>query len=202
MELGTKFRLFERLWVLAYLAACTEHVVSCWLGLQSRFGRHAQLPLLLQWLGRNSFVRLLQLQVGSPILESSQSEWPASIWNRFVLLNVGYVVDNGDTLYRSEKYVMFLAILALARTVIWMTQKKRLYEGAKFSHCDLIMFFRHQHRVKIWCDRKCLGHITFDRRWVYAVILVIWKDARLESFSPPLHAHGVNGLGPSGLHPQ
>ena len=77
--------------------------------------------------------------------------------------------------------MVFLAILAVARMVIWMTRKKGLYDGVKFSHHDLISFFRHQLRVKIRCDRKHLDRITFNRRWVHAASLVIQKGAMLES---------------------
>ena len=31
-----------------------------------------------------------------------------------------------------------------------------LYEDASFSHRDLVLYFRHQFRVKIRCDRKRL----------------------------------------------
>ena len=117
---------------------------------------------------------------------SHVGEWTACIDPRqLVLLDVGYVVDDVDLPYRGEKLVVFLAILAVARMVIWETRKKGLYEGTNFSHCDLIMFFRHQLRVKIRCDRKRLGRITFDR-WVYAAIVVVRKGTTLESFFPPL----------------
>ena len=69
--------------------------------------------------------------------------------------------------------MMFLAILAVARMVIWMMQKKELYDDANFFHRDLISFFRHQLRVKIRCNRKCLDHITLNRRWVHAASLVV-----------------------------
>ena len=59
-----------------------------------------------------------------------------------------YVVDNVDPLYRGEKCVVFLAIIAVARMVIWTTQKKGLYDSANLSHRNLILFFRHQLRVK------------------------------------------------------
>ena len=88
-------------------------------------------------------------------------EWTVFI----VLLNIGYIVDNVDPLYWDEKGVVFLVILAMARMVIWTTRKKGLYEGANFS-CDLIMFFRHQQRVKIRCDRKRFGCITLNKKWV------------------------------------
>ena len=59
---------------------------------------------------------------------------------------------------------VFLAILAVARMLIWTTQKKGLYDSANFSHRDLIWFFRHQLRVKIRCDRKHLNCITFKKK--------------------------------------
>ena len=40
--------------------------------------------------------------------------------------------------FQSEKRVMFLAILAVARMEIWTTRKKGLYDDANFSHRDLI----------------------------------------------------------------
>ena len=69
--------------------------------------------------------------------------------------------------------VIFLTILDVVRMVIWVMRNKGLYEGANFSHQDLILYLRHQLRVKIRCDRKRLGCITFDKRWVYAASLVI-----------------------------
>ena len=80
----------------------------------------------------------------------------------------------------------------------------RLWNGdlQSFFHCDLILFIRHQLRVKIRCDRKCLDRITFDRRWVHSVSQVVWKGATLESSFPPLLVHGDNRPGPSGPHPE
>ena len=66
-----------------------------------------------------------------------------------MLLDVGYVVDNVDPPYRGEKRAVLLANPAVARKVIWMTRKNGLYDGSHFSHRDLILFFRHQLRVKI-----------------------------------------------------
>ena len=54
-------------------------------------------------------------------------------------LDVGYVMDNIDHPYRGEKRVVFLTILAMARMVIWETQKMRLYNGTNFSHHGLKM---------------------------------------------------------------
>ena len=133
---------------------------------------------------------------------SHVEEWTARISPRqLVLLDVGYVIDNVVPLYKGEKHAVFLMILAEVRMVICMIRNKGLYEGANFSW-DLISYFRHQLRVKIRCNRKCLDHITIDKRWVYAASLVIWKGATLESSFPPLPVHGDGRLGPSGPHPR
>ena len=130
-------------------------------------------------------------------------EWTARIEpKQLVLLDVGYVVDNVLPPFQGEKRVVFLAILAVARMVIWITRKKGLYDDANFSHRDLVLYFRHQLRVKIRCDRKRLDRITFNRRWVNAASLVVRKGATLESSFPPLPAYGVYGTGPSGPHPR
>ena len=63
---------------------------------------------------------------------------------QLVLLDVGYVVENVDPPYRGEKRVVFLSILVLARMANWKMRKKGLYDGANFSHHDLILFFRYQ----------------------------------------------------------
>ena len=128
-------------------------------------------------------------------------EWTARIEpEQLVLLDVGYVVDNFLPLFQGEKSVVFLAILAVARMVIWTTRKKGLYDDANFSHRNLVLYFRHQLRFKIRCERKRLDRITFDKRWGNAESLVIRKGAMVESSFPPLPAHGVYGTGPLGHH--
>ena len=80
-------------------------------------------------------------------------EWTARIEpKQLVLRDVGYVVDNVLPPFQGEKPVVFLAILAVARMMIWTTRKKGLYDDANFSHRDVILYFGHQHRVKIRCD--------------------------------------------------
>ena len=107
-------------------------------------------------------------------------EWTAHISpKQLVLLIVGYVVDNVNPPFQGKKRVVFLAILAVARMVIWRTRNKGLYDGAKFSHRDLILFFRHPLRVQIRCDRKRLDRITFSKRWVYAASMVVRKGANV-----------------------
>ena len=118
-----------------------------------------------------------------------------------MLLDVCYVVDNVLPPFQGEKCVVFLLILAVDRMVIWTTRNKGLYDDGNFSHRDLVLYFRHQPRIKIRCDRKRLDRITFDKRWVNAASLVVLNGAMLESSFPPLLAHGVYGTGPSGPHP-
>ena len=126
-------------------------------------------------------------------------EWTAHIEpKQLVLLDDGYIADNVLPPFQGEKCVVFLVILAVTRLVIWTTRKKGWYDDANFSHRDLVLYFRHQLRVKI---RKRLDRITFDKRWVNAASLVVRKGATLESSFLCLHVHGVYGTGPSGLHP-
>ena len=113
-----------------------------------------------------------------------------------MLLDVGYVVDNVLLPFQGEKRRVFLAILAVARMVIWTTRNKALYDDANFSHRDLVLYFRHQLKVKIRCDRKHLDRITFSKRWVNAASVVVRKGAMVESSFPSLPAHGVYGTGP------
>ena len=123
-------------------------------------------------------------------------EWTARIEpKQLELFDVSYVVDNILLPFQGEKRVVFLAILAVSRIVIWTTRNKGLYDDASFSYCDLVLYFRHQLRVKIRCDRKRLDRITFSQRWVNAASLVVRKGAMLESSLPPLPAHGLYGRG-------
>ena len=100
--------------------------------------------------------------------------------------------------FQGEKHVVFLAIIAVARMVIWSKRKKGLYDDSKFSHRDLVLYFRHQLRIKIRCDRKRSDRITFDKRWVNAASLVVRKGETLELSFPHLPAQRVYGPGPLG----
>ena len=67
-------------------------------------------------------------------------EWTAHISAKQErLLYVGYVINNVDRPWKSEKCRVFLAV---AQMMIWTMQEKKLYEGASFSNHDLIHFFR------------------------------------------------------------
>ena len=129
-------------------------------------------------------------------------EWTTRIGpKQLMLLDFGYVVDNVPPPFQGDKRVVFLVILAVARMVIWTTRKKGLYDDANFSHRDMVLYFRHQLRVKTRWNRKRLDRITFNKRWVNAASLVVRKRAMLELSFPPLPTHGVYGTGPSGPHP-
>ena len=130
-------------------------------------------------------------------------EWTARIEpKQLVLHDVGYIVDNVLHLFQVEGRVVFHAIQAVARMVIWTMRKKGLYDDANFSHRNLILFFQHQLRVNIRCDRKRLDRITFDKRWANVASLVVRKGATLRSSFPPLSAHGNYDSGLSGPHPE
>ena len=203
LELGARIELLEQLRVLAHLATCTECVTPSRLELQS--GDLADMPdcpLCASGLEEMAEHALYYCERVRPFWDHV-GEWTARIEpKQLVLLDVGYVVDNVLPPFQGEKRVVFLAILAVARMVIWITRKKGLYDDASFSHRDLVLYFRHQLRVKIRCDRKRLDRITFNQRWVNAASLVVRKGATLESSFPPLPAHGVYGTGPSGPHPR
>ena len=71
-------------------------------------------------------------------------EWTTRIGHKqHVLLDVVYVVDNLLPQFLGEKQVVFLAILAAARMVIWTTRKKGFNDDTNFSYHDLISFFTH-----------------------------------------------------------
>ena len=128
-------------------------------------------------------------------------EWMARIEPKhLVLIDIGYIVDNVLSQLQGKQGVVFLANLAVAKMAIWTTWKKGLYDDANFSH-DLILFFKHQLRVKIRCDRKRLDRITFDKRWVHVASLVVEKGTTLESSFPPFPSLGDHEPGPSGPHP-
>ena len=135
MELGIRFGLLEHL--MAYM----ERVAPFRLELQSRPGRHGRLSSLWLWLWlrRNGWAHLLLLQTSSSVLESRQRVDDLH-QTQLVLLDV---VDNVLPQFQGEKRVVFLAILAVARMVIWTTWKKGLHGGTNYSHHDLILFFRH-----------------------------------------------------------
>ena len=64
---------------------------------------------------------------------SHVGKWTACIEpKQLMLLDFGYVVDNVLLQFYGEKRVVFLAILAVTKMVIWTTRKNGLYDGADF----------------------------------------------------------------------
>ena len=115
-------------------------------------------------------------------------EWTARIEPKLlVLLDVGYVIDSVFPPFQGEKCVVFLTILAVARMVIWTTQKKGLYDDANFSHRDLVLYFRHQ------------------LSWgACGVVIIVVGNGHGDTSSNPgrdwLHFHSTNTLG-EGMNP-
>ena len=153
MELGARFGLLEQFRVFDHQAALLEGLTPFRLDFQRRAGWYAWLSPLRQWFGKNGEARFRLLRASPPVLESrpgvdnshrSQAVSAVRSWLR-----------RGQcwpSLERWEMCVVFLAILAVARMVIWTTRKKGLDDGANFSHCDPILLFLHQLRVEIRCD--------------------------------------------------
>merc|ERR1711942_455621 len=106
--------------------------------------------------------------------------------DRRILLDVAYVCDNMTPPLSGVKRMVFCAVLAVARMVIWTTRVNELYNGDVYSEQHLVDFFRHQLKVKIRCDWKMLSRLEFNERWVYGASLVVWKGAKWEFFFPPL----------------
>ena len=111
-------------------------------------------------------------------------------------------------LIRSDQFEFQLSLgLNRQRSSLWPEwwsgpRDKRDCISANFSHRDLILFFWHQLRVKIRCNRKCLDRIIFDKRRVNAACLVVRNGATVKSSIPSLPAFSDDGLGPSGHHPR
>ena len=108
-------------------------------------------------------------------------EWTARVEpKQLVLLGVGCVVDSVLPPFQGERCVVFLAILSVARMVIWSTRSRRLCGDANFSHRDLVLYFRHLLGVKIRCDGGRLDRVAFSGGWVNAAILIVGRGAMLE----------------------
>ena len=111
-----------------------------------------------------------------------------------ILLDVAYVCDNMAPPLKGLKRMVFLAILAVARLVVWTTRLSELHDGEVYSEMQLVDFFRHQLKVKIRCDRRRLSCQEFNERWMKAASLVVWKGAKWEFFFPAL-PRGVHRTG-------
>ena len=164
LELGARIKLLEQLRVLAHLATCTNALPLRDLNYKAGQADMPDYPRCSSGLEETAEHAFYYCERVRPFWDHV-GEWTARIEpKKLVLLDVGYVVDNVLPPFHGDKRVVFPAILAVARMVIWTTRNKGLYDDANFSHRDLVLYFRHQLRVKIRCDRKRLDRITFSKR--------------------------------------
>ena len=116
--------------------------------------------------------------------------------DRRILLDVAYVCDNMAPPLLGVKRMVFRAVLAVARMVIWTSRLNELYDGDVYSEQHLVDFFRHQLKVKIRCDWMSISRLEFNERWLNGASLIVWKGAKWEFFFPSLPL-GVSRPGPS-----
>ena len=95
-----------------------------------------------------------------------------------VPIDMDYVINNKAPPWNGEKEKVFRAILAVARLVVWITRCEEKYHGKSFSSGDLVLFFEHQLRIKIRCDKRRLSKHAFFRRWIEISSLVAQKGER------------------------
>ena len=141
LELSARIELLEQLRVLAHLATCTEYVTPSRLELQMGLADMPDCPRCGCDREETAEYAFYYCERVRPFWDHV-GEWTARIEpKQLVLLDVGYVVDNVLPPFQGEKRVVFLAILAVARMVIWTTRNKGLYDDANFSHPDLVCIF-------------------------------------------------------------
>lgn len=73
-----------------------------------------------------------------------------------LFLDAIYVSEKIDLLQSWENRMVFLAILAVARMVSWITCLKKVYKGTSVPCRDLIVYFKHLLKMKIRCYWKRL----------------------------------------------
>ena len=92
-------------------------------------------------------------------------EWTARIEpKQLVLLDVGYVVDNVLPPFQGEKRMVFLAILAVARMVIWTTWNKDCMTMQTFLIVIWFCIFGISWGSKSDAIEKRLDRITFSKK--------------------------------------
>ncbi|CAE1276092.1 unnamed protein product [Acanthosepion pharaonis] len=99
---------------------------------------------------------------------------------KFFVLEASSVCSNiVPPLTKAEHYV-FICLLWVMRVVIWTTRQKEFHGREKFSSSQLILFFKHQLKVKIRTERKRLHPLEFGEIWVSLARLCRVKGADLE----------------------
>lgn len=74
----------------------------------------------------------------------------------------------------------FFLLLGIMRFVIRKMGQEDFYGDGKFSTSQLIVFFKHQLKVKIRAKRRRLSSAKFSERWVNVLRLVHFRRANLE----------------------
>ena len=95
-----------------------------------------------------------------------------------IKIDVAYAVDNWIPRLTKRKHMMFVLLLALTRKVIWSTRLDVFFEGKVFSSNQLIIYLRHQIKVKINCDWKRLSHREFYVRWTNDCRMLEWMRGK------------------------
>ncbi|CAE1168983.1 unnamed protein product [Acanthosepion pharaonis] len=98
----------------------------------------------------------------------------------FFVLEASSVCSNVvPQLTKAEHYV-FCCLLGVMRVVMWTTRQKEFYDGEQFTSSQLILYFKHQLKVKIRTERRRLPSSEFGKRWVNLARLCRVKVADLE----------------------
>lgn len=164
VELGAGSKLFKQLKILNHLATCPGCTDD---KLARDGGREDELPFYLHCnnnegkITDHAFFLCSQLwsfwaYVGE-VIACIKSKWS-------VLLDFAYIVNNMNPLFTWKKQMVFLAILAVARLVIWTTRLDVIHRVGSVSDWDLVAYFKLMLEVKIRCDWKRLHCINFDMR--------------------------------------
>ena len=97
---------------------------------------------------------------------------------QLIQLDICYVIFDFDPPLKGEKRMVFRAILAIARMVIWTTRQEQFCWGASLSNEALVRFFKHQLRVRIRVDSRRLSPVAFRRRWNWTASLINYTGTR------------------------
>ena len=93
-------------------------------------------------------------------------------------IDVAYAIDNVMPPMPRRKHMMFLLLLAVTRKVIWTTRLNVIFDGESFTAQRLIIYLRHQLKVKIICDWERLSRREFYVRWTNDCRMLEWTRGR------------------------
>ena len=143
---------------------------------RSLVGFHGTRCPLSAWITKRAW-QTCQIVLSAPVASKKRLSTPSTTASEFVRFGImsesGRPASNPNSSYctmlvtswtmfqgfKVRSVWCFFVIQAAARMKIWTTRKKGLYDDANFSHRDLILYFRHQLRVKIRRNRKRLDRL-------------------------------------------